>query len=426
MCYGGFTAPVFVPFSGVKKKNDIATINGLPVYHATIGEETDGMIRVSLVDAPAVERDFVAMQEQKPLQRYAVESEDKHLVTGVVMRADFPIYRRSEDGFEYYIVYSADTIRKMAEKYLADGRANAVDLMHEGEEVDGVQLVQWMIKGEGVNPAGFEDIADGSLFAQYHITNEDVWQSVKNGDFRGFSLEGYFEIVPETDNGEVQRILKELYNQFNIKDMKMKQILANFAKILATLGSVATDKGVLVYEGDEDLKAGDAVKIETESGDRVDAEDGDYKTADGKVVTIAGGKVSEIKEAEKKEEVTEVTETEVKAAEEETEKPEEEDKGDDLAERVRVLEEVVKSLAAYWGIPIIGPEGGFLFSKPEEGPVEKLAAVEGAVEAMASVVEKLAKTSKATPAHKEFKKETSGTSNDPHAVNLMRILNAGK
>lgn len=393
------------------KIKDIATINGLPVYQAAISDETDGMIRVSLVDRPAVERDFVAMKEQKTLHLYTVEDEDKHLVTGVVMRADFPIYRRTDDGFEYYIVYSAETIREMAEKYLADGHANAVDLMHEGEEVDGVQLVQWMIKGDGINPTGFEDIADGSLFAQYHILNEDIWTSVKNGDFKGFSLEGYFTTEPETDAENVQRILKDLYHKFNIKSMKMNQILAAFAKILATFGSVATDKGVLVYEGDDDLKPGDAVKIETESGDRVDAEDGDYKTADGRVVTISEGKVAEIKK------------TEVKASEEDTEDSVAKDT--ELAERVEVLEGVVKALAEYFGIPIIGPEGGLLFSKPKEGPVEKLTAVEGVVESMAAVVEKLAKTPKATPAHKEFKSEMKEPS-DIHAQNLMRILKAGK
>lgn len=65
-------------------------------------------------------------------------------------------------------------------------------------------------------------------------------------------------------------------------------------------GSVTTDKGLLQWDGDEDLKAGDTVYTLDESGERKALPDGDYKTEDGKVIKVAGGKVSEIldKEAE--------------------------------------------------------------------------------------------------------------------------------
>ena len=79
------------------------TINGIPVYDAIIGEEGTGMTCISLVDEPAVMSDFVAMAKASPRMMYAVESEEKRLVFGVVMRADFPLYRRTDKGVEYYI-----------------------------------------------------------------------------------------------------------------------------------------------------------------------------------------------------------------------------------------------------------------------------------------------------------------------------------
>ena len=39
---------------------------------------------------------------------------------------------------------------------------------------------------------GFEDAPDGSAFASYFVDNEDVWQKVKSGEFKGFSVEGLF------------------------------------------------------------------------------------------------------------------------------------------------------------------------------------------------------------------------------------------
>lgn len=282
------------------------TIDGIPVYEALVDDKDCGMQRISLVDDPAVQSDFLAFKAGRKPQMYAVQSEERHLVLGVVMRADFPIYRRDKRAGEYYIIYKADTIRKMAEKYLAENRQNLVNLMHEeGSEVEGVQMVQYFIKGSGINPEGFEHIADGSLFAEFHVTNEDVWAAVKDGTYRGFSLEGIFDLAPETDKDLVQEIVDALHGIFSriikpqkYNNMKMKGLLSRIAKALVAveMGNVTTDKGILAWDGDSDLKEGDAVYIEDEEGNRSEPADGDYTTEDGKVIVVAGGKVSEIRD----------------------------------------------------------------------------------------------------------------------------------
>ena len=281
----------------------MANINGLPVFEALVDSEDTGMLRISLVDDPAVMSDFLAFAgEQRKVQRYAIADEDRHLVFGVVMRADFPIYRYDEGYGGYYIIYKASTIRRMAQKYLAEGRQNNVDLMHDGNEVKGVEMVQAFLKdtAKGVAPAGFEDIADGSLFAEFHIEDEDIWAQVKDGTFKGFSLEGIFEMRPERDQKEVDDIVSKTDNfSTNHRQMsKMNKIKAMLAKLLASLASVTTDKGVLEWDGDEDLKAGDAVFVVNQDGEREAAADGDYITEDGKKIVVADGKVSEIVDQE--------------------------------------------------------------------------------------------------------------------------------
>ena len=176
----------------------IVTIDGLPVYQALVDSEDTGMLRISLVDDPAVQSDFLAFSKQEraaavPVKMYAVQDEEKRLVLGVVMRADFPIYRRSKDKdgneVEYYLLFKADSIRNMAEKYLVENRQNIVNLDHqEGTEQEGIHMVQYFIKGNGLNPEGFDAIADGSLFAEFHITNDEVWDAIKDGTYKGFSL----------------------------------------------------------------------------------------------------------------------------------------------------------------------------------------------------------------------------------------------
>ena len=158
------------------------------------------MMKISLVDDPAVMSDFLAFDNHRKMQMYSVTDDARRLVRGVVMRADFPIYRRDDRLGEYYIIYKPETIRLMAEKYLAESRQNDVNVMHS-TDVDGVQMVQYFIKdsARGVNPTGFEDIADGSLFAEFHILNDEVWEAVKDGTYKGFSLEGVFDFIPEPD-----------------------------------------------------------------------------------------------------------------------------------------------------------------------------------------------------------------------------------
>lgn len=283
----------------------IVTIDGIPVYNALITDAETGMLKISLVDEPAVMSDFMAFDKQKRPQMYAVQDEEKRLVRGVVMRADFPIYRNDPGFGEYYIVYKADTIRRMAEKYLAESRQNIVNLMHAGEDVSGVQMVQYFIKDSaaGVAPAGFEDIADGSLFAEFHIVSDEIWAAVKAGTYRGFSLEGVFDMTPERSKPVVEEIIEETEGKFSNntpKNMntKLAKIRAGLARLLAQFGAVTTDRGILVWDGDDDLAEGVAVFTENEEGNRTPAEDGDYVTADNKTIVVADGKVAEIRDPE--------------------------------------------------------------------------------------------------------------------------------
>ena len=283
----------------------IVTIGGIPVYDAIISDEETGMFRISLVDDPAVMSNFQAFDAHKKPMMYAIQDEEKRLVRGCIMRSDFPIYRRDEKMGEYYVIYKAEEIRKMAEKYLMEGRQNDVNLMHqEGSDVDGVQMVQYFIKGDGIQVDGFDDCADGSLFGEFHVVNDSVWDEIKAGTYKGFSLEGVFDLVPEQNKDEIQEIVDLLDGAFkrifkpNTFMSKLSKFKAALAKMLQEFGNVTTDKGVISWDGDEDLKAGDSVYVEDSEGNRTPAPDGDYKTDDNKVIVVVEGKISEIKDAE--------------------------------------------------------------------------------------------------------------------------------
>lgn len=198
-------------------------IDNLPIYYAEITTEEDGICCMSLVDYPAVKRNFVAFSKHEEKKREAVrfaaiEEGEQRLLLGVIMRADYPIYR-NDNGKGYYLVFNAETIRCMAEKMLVDGHATTVDLQHNGNLVNGVHLQELFIKdsAKGIAPQGFEDIEEGSLFGVYKVHNDEVWGMVKRGEYQGFSLLGNFHGVREKDDlkslmAEVEEIERTLNN----------------------------------------------------------------------------------------------------------------------------------------------------------------------------------------------------------------------
>ena len=194
------------------------TINGLPVYIAQIDNTEEGILDISLVDYPAVKRDFVLFSQDK--MNFSIQNEEKRIISGVVMLADTPIYRKSPTAGEYYIVFTRDIIEMMVEKMSFEGKLNNITLNHNGQLVEGVTLVELFIKdsSKGLNPSYLPDVTEGSLIASYKVENEDIWNQIKAGEFRGFSLSGIFSAIPSLDQ-PLDDILDLLY-QLKAKYLK--------------------------------------------------------------------------------------------------------------------------------------------------------------------------------------------------------------
>lgn len=192
----------------------------LPIYYAEITSEDEGIFAISLVDFPATQRNFVCFNEDKAIQLFSIQDEEEHIVSGVVMSANTPIYRRDKDGFEYFIVYKPETIKLMAEKMLKDNTQNQVDIMHNGELIGSVNLIELFIKdsSKGINPSYMEDVPDGSLMATYKVRDEEIWKAIKSGELNGFSLAGLFSIEKEdSEERDLQEILSQLKKLRKIK-----------------------------------------------------------------------------------------------------------------------------------------------------------------------------------------------------------------
>lgn len=233
----------------------------LPVYLLDIAEDGDTEVNyVALVDRPAIKlgwqkfQDFVIEPNegetqdefvsrciafevgngieqsqaaaicyskwQKKAEMKFAASADKQIVTGPLMIADMPIYRKDDEG-EYYTVFTAQAIEKIAQKYFRKGYQSNVNLMHDGEMiVEGATMFEsWIVdRSLGKMPMkGYEDVADGSWFGSFKIDNEKVWTLVQENVVKGFSVEGLFQYKKQKMSEEaILDQIKSLLSQISI------------------------------------------------------------------------------------------------------------------------------------------------------------------------------------------------------------------
>jgi hypothetical protein len=266
----------------------------IPVFEAIIDSYDTGIYKISLVDLPAVESDFVYFNKSNENVKFSIDNEEQRMVTGVIMRANFPIYRYDEEFGEYYIKYSPETIKLMAEKMMVDNTFNNINLQHiDGTDVEGVNLVEIFIKdtSKGIDPIGFQDIEDGSLFATYKINIDSIWEQIKLGTFKGFSLEGYFTI----ERAQLRKTSKKDKNTFI---NTMNRLFNKFLKSFVKCGSLTTvDDRELYWVGEADLQIGDELFYNEDGQEALKVEDGEYELKDGTKIVVEDGLVKEIREA---------------------------------------------------------------------------------------------------------------------------------
>lgn len=198
------------------------------VYKISIDLEDSitGLDAISLVEYPAVEYNFITFSKQHQVELQFEDSE-KHIITGVAILADTPIYRVAPDGTEYYVVFDKDTIGQLVEKYSKQSLNNSVNIEHTDDSfVNDVYMIESYIKdsSRGIVPKEFSDIPDGSWIVSYKVENDEVWSKIKTKEVRGLSVQGLFNLIDckfskptitEDYDEEVRSLLHRIIKKLN-------------------------------------------------------------------------------------------------------------------------------------------------------------------------------------------------------------------
>jgi len=209
-------------------------------------ELLSGIEAISIVDRPAIQEHFVALNEHQRHQLAEVDKE-KRILMGAALVPNKHIYRADGDE-EYYIYFSEDTVRKASELFLMRGNQNKSTLEHQAE-LHGLSVVEsWIVEDEVHDKSvkyGME-LPVGTWMVSMKVNNEDVWENyVKTGLVKGFSIEGYFTDkvnmaeVQSIDESEANEMLLEVQDYLEEKMLKLKTysdypegVVSNAKKVL--------------------------------------------------------------------------------------------------------------------------------------------------------------------------------------------------
>ena len=184
----------------------------IPIYKITIdpeysdGEEL-GIEQIAFTSTPAIITKGLAFDEHKKL----FFSDD--LKYRVVAPAMIPmeIYRNDEDGDEYYVQFSVETIENIHSKFMQDlSNRNVFNLEHDTDKtVPAYVLEAWIVedpnKDKAYSSYGIE-VPKGTLMVTAQVTDKDYYNELVKNEQIGFSIEGFLGL----------KLSKQL-NKYNMK-----------------------------------------------------------------------------------------------------------------------------------------------------------------------------------------------------------------
>jgi hypothetical protein len=173
-------------------------------------EAEDGVFAISLVESPAIEEDFVALSKHEV--ELKVVDEDKRILVGFALVPEKRIYRMMQ-GKEFNIYFSKDTVAKTAELFMKQLNLKNWTLEHE-QKTEGISVIEsWVVEDPKQDKSNLYNLKPdgGEWVIMTKVYNDEVWKEVKEGKYKGFSIEGMFDGFEQLQSKtDAEKVLEEL------------------------------------------------------------------------------------------------------------------------------------------------------------------------------------------------------------------------
>ena len=154
-------------------------------------EDLSGVEAISVVEFPAIEENFIALNQQLQLAKV---DDEKRILMGAALIPNKNIYRRNGED-EYYIFFSDATVKKASELFLMNSNQNNATLEHQKKINDLSVVESWIVEDTEMDKSKKYGLNApvGSWMVSMKVNNDTIWNDfVKTGKVKGFSIEGYF------------------------------------------------------------------------------------------------------------------------------------------------------------------------------------------------------------------------------------------
>ena len=286
-------------------------------YEGKYNKKSKGVFAISLVNAPATGEHYIAMAKQDKIVKFAKVDEEQRILMGLVLQPDQLIYRVDENGDEFEMFFSAETIKDFSQNFFQSGFQLNSKLEHD-ETIENVTFVEsWLVADSKKDKSAAYGLSYpvGSWLVSMKVDNDDIWNNyIKTGELKGFSIDGMVELEEVNFKSNIQ-MSKSNKNILALP----KQIVSGAEQdVEVTLGSVKSGELDIQFDG-ETLEVGTAVFLIADESEKVQLADGTYKIDDAGEIVVKDGLVESMSEGEEvvDEEVVEEVEPEAELAEEE-------------------------------------------------------------------------------------------------------------
>ena len=163
---------------------------------------------------------IVSQQNMSDIGQQYAFNEDKRIVTGPLMIPNMEIPRKAEDGSRYYVYFTEDTIRQIAEKFAREKKLDRTNIEHDSEDIrDQNYLFEtWIVEDSEMDKAkalGF-NVPKGTWMGSMRVMDDTTWNMVKEGKIKGFSVEGFFgEMSPAKEDEDLYNQVRNLVASWN-------------------------------------------------------------------------------------------------------------------------------------------------------------------------------------------------------------------
>lgn len=194
----------------------------LPTYEIVVDEfDETGISLISLVEDPAIMVKGMAFNNSSMMSFKEVG--DKQVIVGPALIPDMRIYREDDKFGKYYVVFTAETIAKMVEKFNKYGSNRKINIDHSNMMVDAFIVEDWIVEDAVYDKSrkyGIE-VPIGTYMIMVKIEDKEFWENeVKgNGKF-GFSIEGM-----------LGQQLVSLSKEFTIDDLTEEDLIQLFSEV---------------------------------------------------------------------------------------------------------------------------------------------------------------------------------------------------